>query len=226
MAKNKLARNKINTSTQKYLDIAEIKEDTIVMRDGSLRAVLMVSSVNFALKSEDEQNGLVAGYVSFLNNLDFPAQIVIQSRDLNIDVYLSQIEEKEKEQTNELLRIHTAEYVQYVRELVEMGKIMNKRFFVIIPYNPVSDKRKNFFSSILDAFKPAILIRMKEARFQRYKKQLDRRVERVTSGLSSMGLNAVLLDTQSSIELFYNTYNPTTSANQAMTDVKDLRVAE
>ncbi len=226
MPKNKLAKGKITTSTQKYLDIAEIKEDTVVMRDGSLRAILLVSSVNFALKSEEEQNGLVAGYVSFLNNLDFPAQIVIQSRDLNIDNYLENIKKKEREQTNELLRIQTAEYIQYVSELVSIGKIMSKRFFVVIPYNPASDKRRGFFSSVLDAFKPAVLIRMKEERFQKYRKELDRRVERVVSGFSSMGLNAVQLDTQSAIELFYNTYNPTTSQNEMMTETKNIRVAE
>jgi len=185
-----------------------------------------VSSVNFALKSEEEQNGLVAGYVSFLNNLNFPAQIVIQSRDLNIDNYLDQIKQKEKEQTNELLRIQTADYIQYVSELVSIGKIMSKKFFVIVPYNPASDKRRGFFSSILDAFKPAVLIKMKEEKFLKYRKELDRRVERVMSGFASMGINAVQLDTQSAIELFYNTYNPTTSQNEIMTDTKNIRVVE
>ena len=123
---NKLAGKKITSSTQQYLDIAEFREDTVIMRDGTLRAVLLVASINFALKSEDEQNAIIAAYVGFLNNLDFPLQIVIQSRELNIDNYLSFLKQKEKEQTNELLKIQTAEYLQYVGELISLGKIMNK----------------------------------------------------------------------------------------------------
>lgn len=223
---NKLAGNKISASTQKYLDISEIKEDTVIMKDGSLRSILMVSSVNFALKSEDEQNGLVGGYVSFLNNLDFSLQIVVQSRDLNINVYLDRIKKKQKEQTNELLRMQMEEYVQYVKELVSLGKIMSKKFFIIIPYSPSSSQKRGFFSSMFDILKPAVFIRLKEERFQKHRRELNRRIERVVGGLSSMGLNSVQLDTQSAIELFYNTYNPVTSKNQTMTDVNNLRVAE
>ena len=93
-----LARHKISISTQKYLDIAEIKEDTVILRDGSLRAVILVSSINFALKSEEEQNAIISAYVSFLNNISFPLQIVIQSRELNIENYMETLKQKEKEQ--------------------------------------------------------------------------------------------------------------------------------
>ncbi|MBU2052630.1 MAG: conjugal transfer protein TraC [Nanoarchaeota archaeon] len=226
MAKNKLAKNKISVSTQQYLDIAEIKEDTIVMKDGTLRAVLLVSSINFALKSEDEQNAIISGYVSFLNNIDSPLQIVVQSRELNIDGYISQLKKMEKEQVNELLKIQTAEYIQYVGELISMGKIMNKRFFVSILFNPISDKHKNFFSSLWEAFKPATLIKMKEKRFIQFKTEIDRRADDTIGGLGSIGLNAVRLDTQSLIELFYNTYNPVVSKNEKLVNIDELRVVE
>lgn len=224
--KNKLTKNKIGVSTQQYLDIAEIKEDVVIMRDGTLRAVLLISSINFALKSEDEQNALISSYVSFLNNINFQIQIVIQSRELNIDDYIQRLKKMEKEQTNELLKIQTAEYIQYVNELISMGKIMNKRFYLTIPYDPLSDKHKGFFSSLKDSFKPATLIKMQEERFLRYKVALTRRIENVTGGLASIGLNSVQIDTQSLIELFYNTYNPDTSKNQKLVDVKELRVSE
>ena len=107
--KNTLAKNKINISTQQYLDIAEIRENTVVMNDGTLRAVIMVSSINFALKSEEEQGAIISSYVSFLNNLVFPVQIVIQSRELNIEDYIVDLKQREKEQTNELLKIQTSE---------------------------------------------------------------------------------------------------------------------
>ena len=224
--KNKLIKNKISTSTQQYLNIAEIKEDTIIMRDGTLRAILLISSINFALKSEEEQNAIVSSYVSFLNNINFPLQIVIQSRELDINNYVEQLKQREKEQTNELLKMQTAEYIQYIEELISMGKIMSKRFYACIPYNPVSDKRKNFFSNVWESLRPATLIKMKEKKFLGYRAELNRRVENIMSGLASTGLNAVQLDTQSLIELFYNTYNPTTSKNQKLVDVKELRVAE
>jgi len=223
---NKLARNKIASSTQQYLDIAEIREDTVIMRDGTLRAILMVSSINFALKSEDEQNAIIAAYVSFLNNIDFPLQIVIQSRELNIDNYINTLKQREKEQTNELLKMQTAEYLQYINELISLGKIMNKRFYIVVPYNPLSDKQKKFFSRLFESFKPATLIKMKEEKFLKRLADLTRRVENVSSGLASIGMNSIILDTQSLIELFYNTYNPETSANQKLVEVGQLRIGE
>ncbi len=221
--KNKLVRNKINVSTQKYLDIAEIKEDTVIMRDGTLRAVILVSSINFALKSEDEQNAIISAYVSFLNNFDFPLQIVIQSRELNIDHYIEALRKKEKEQTNELLKIQTAEYIQYITEFISMSRIMHKRFYVVTSYNPLSDKQKKFIPRFIDVLRPATLIKMKGEKFLLRRAALTKRVENIIGGLSSTGLNAVQLDTQGLIELFYNTYNPGTSANQKMVDVNQLR---
>lgn len=221
-----LARNKVRVSTQQFLDISEIKEDIVVLRDGTMRAVLLISSINFALKSEDEQNAIISAYVSFLNNIDFPLQIVIQSRELNIDSYLESLRQKSKEQTNELLKMQTNEYVQYIQELIAMSKIMNKRFYVVVPYNPMSDKQKGFFARFIDVFKPATLIRMKEEKFQRRKNELMHRVDNVVSGLTSIGLNAVQLDTQGLIELYYNSYNPATSANQKLVDVNQLRVQQ
>jgi hypothetical protein len=224
--KNKMAGNKINISTQQYLDIAEIRDDTIVMRDGTLRAVILVSSINFALKSEDEQNAIISAYVSFLNNIDFTIQIVIQSRELNIEHYMETLKQKEKEQTNELLKMQTAEYIQYINELISISRIMNKRFYIVVPYNPMSDKQKSFFSNFFDIFKPATLIKMKDEKFIRRRKELAYRMDNIMGGLGSVGLNCVQLDTQSLIELYYNTYNPLTSNNQKMTDVNQLRLAE
>ena len=210
---NKLASGKIKNTTQQYLDIAEIRDNTLIMRDGTLRSVVLVSSINFSLKSEDEQNAIIYAYVSFLNNIDFPMQIVVQSRELDIENYILSLKQKAKEQTNELLKIQITEYIQYIAELISMGKIMNKRFYVIVPYNPLSDKKKNFFSSLVESFKPASLIKMKREVFLRRREKLTRRTENVIGGLSSIGLKSVELDTQSLIELFYNSYNPTTSAN-------------
>lgn len=221
-----LAGNKVKVSTQRFLDIAEIREDTVIMRDGTLRAVILVSSINFALKSEDEQNAIISAYVSFLNNIDFPLQIVIQSRELNIENYLESLRQKEKEQTNELLKIQIVEYIQYIQELISMSKVMNKRFYVVVSYNPMSDKQKSFFTRLFDVFKPATLIKMKQEKFIERRVELTRRIDNITSGLSSIGLNAVTLDTQSLIELYYNSYNLDTSNTQKLVDINQLRVAK
>lgn len=225
MAKNSGGSGKVNVSTQQHLNIAEIKKDTLVMKDGSVRAVLLVSSINFALKDEDEQQAIISSYVSFLNNIDFPLQIVIQSREFNIDSYINDLKQKEKEQTNELLKTQTQEYIQYVQELISMGNIMKKKFYVVIPYNPLSDEQKSFFQSLMEAFKPASIVKLKDRKFDQYKEALDRRVESVSSGLASANLSSVRLDTQGLIELFYSTYNPDTSENQKLTDINNLRIA-
>ncbi len=213
-----------SASTQQYLDILEIKDDTVVMRDGTLRAVLAVSSINFALKSEDEQNAIISSYVSFLNNISTPIQIVVQSRDLNIDNYIEYLKNKEKEQTNRLLKIQTGEYIEYIKELVSMGKIMNKKFFVVIPYSPFSDKHKGFFSQLSEIFKPATVLKLKEAKFLKYKDNLSRRVDSIFSALLSLGVDVKQLNTQELIELYYNSYNPETSKNQPLVDIEKLQV--
>ncbi len=222
--KGKLARSKVGASTQKYIDIGEIKEDIVVMRDGTMRVVLLISSINFALKSEDEQNAIIGSYVSFLNNISFPLQIIIQSRELNIEDYILRLREKEKEQTNELLKMQTGDYIAYIQELVSMSKIMNKKFYIVIPYNPSSDKQKGFFPRLFDLLRPDTSIKMKERIFLSRKKEIMRRVDNVRGGLNSMGLSSIQLDTQSLIELYYNTYNPITSANEKLVDVRKLRV--
>jgi len=221
-----MASNQKNTaiSTQRYLKIADIKQDTVIMKDGTLRAILMVSSINFALKSEDEQQAIIGAYITFLNNIDFLLQIVVQSRELNINGYLEAMRKRANEQTNELLKNQTFQYIDYVSQLVSLGKIMNKRFYVVVPYNPISDKRKGFWQSLLEAFKPVDVINLKEERFIVLKKQLENRVDNIVSGLTSMSLNVARLDTQGLIELFYNSYNQKTAANEPLDSIEKINI--
>lgn len=211
-------------STQSHLIISQIRDQTLVLKDGSLRAVLLVSSLNFALKSEDEQNAVIGGYISFLNNIDFPLQILIQSRRLNIDDYLDKLEKLERQQTNDLLRQQTAEYRQFVGELIKMGNIMTKRFYVVVPYHPLSDQQRGFFSRFKETFVPAVTVTLQRERFFKRKNELDKRVSHVLSGLYSSGLAALRLDTQGLVELFYNTYNPEISEVEKLADLNKIRV--
>ena len=216
---------KINIpSTQKHLDIAAIRDGVVIMKDGALRSVLLVSSVNFSLKSDDEQNAIISAYVSFLNFLEFPLQILIQSRILNIDGYLSRLEKLERQQTNELLRIQTTDYRKYIAELVELGEIMTKRFYVVVPYNPASDSQQTWFNRLTSVFSAAKDVKLKQAEFLKRRHVLFQRVENVMGGLGSMTLKTVVLDTQSLIELFYNSYNPEINTREKMVEVNKLRL--
>lgn len=213
-------------STQRYLPVSEIREDLVVLKDGTLRQILLVSSINFDLKTDDEQQAIILAYVQLLNSLHFSIQIMIQSRKLNISEYLGRLKAKEVEQTNELLRLQTMEYRQYVAELVDIADIMSKRFYVVIPFSPYKGGTRSFWQRVSDLFTPERVIHIQEQKLEQYREELARRVDLVQSGLQSMGLKTQLLDTQALIELFYESYNPKTSSNEALTAMTELRVEE
>ncbi len=225
MQSKKLAGSKPGVPAQRYLDLSEIREDVIVMRDGTLRAVLLVSSINFALKSGDEQNAIVQAYMQFLNSLDFPIQVVIQSRRMNIDDYLGRLKEAERKQENELLRSQIIDYRSYIRQLVDMAEIMQKRFYVVVPYDPVSEQsQKGFIDRLSSVFQPMVTIHLTDERFKKHKTALMLRVNNMISGLQSMSLSAAMLDTQSLIEMFYTVYNPELFEAQRMTETQNLQL--
>lgn len=226
MAKAKPARVSKSQppSAQRYLDIAEVKEDLVLMRDGTVRAVLIVSSINFDLKSEDEQNAMVGSYVTFLNSLNFPLQVVVQSRPLNIDDYLERLKKTEREHTNELLRLQTADYRNFVSELLELEAIMSKKFFVVVSYNPAQDQKRRYWDRLMDVFSAAHRVLVSRDKFDKYARELNKRVIFITAGLTSMGLQVQRLNTQALIELYYNSYNPTSVRSQPLDDVNKLSV--
>ncbi|MBT4121832.1 hypothetical protein HOE31_02685 [bacterium] len=226
MKKNKLAGNKPKASTQQYLDIAEIRDNLVILRDGTVRATLLVSSINFALKGEDEQNALIQAYIGFLNSLDFPLQIVIQSRYLNIDRYLEKLNNLEKEQTNELLRMQIADYKDFLQELLDLGKIMTKKFYVVVPFMGLKKAKKKFWERLTESFQPAVSVTMSRKRFVRFQEEVGKRVDFVSGSLGSMGMKALQLDTQSLIELYYNTYNPEIVDAQKLVDINKLRMED
>ncbi len=224
MQSPKLTKAKPGPSTIRFLDIAEIRDDTVVLKDGTLRAVVLVSSVNFALKSEDEQEAIISAYVSFLNSLEHPLQVVIQSRKLNIDSYMIQLVEKEREQTNDLLRAQIADYRTFIKDLVELGEIMNKRFYIIVPFDPFTAKNKSFWTRLKEIISPGVAIKLRDKQFQERKDGLNLRLSRIMGGLQSMGLSAAVLNTQTLIELYYSVYNPSAGETQKLGDMGKLQV--
>ena len=184
-------------STQQFLEIDKIKEGVIVLKNKSLRGVLMVSSLNFALKSEDEQNAIIYQFQNLLNSLDFSIEIVVQSRRLNITGYFEKLKELEQNQENELLKMQTASYRDFVEKLISGESIMSKSFFVVVPFTLLE----------LPGMKKTDLSLEKD-QFQRAKSQLWQRLEFTALGLRRCGLQCAPLSSPELIELFWSAYHP------------------
>ena len=201
--------------TQQFIDIESIESDTVKLKSGALRKILLVSGTNFALKSEEEQGMITYAFQGFLNSLDFSVQFFIHSRKLNIDDYLKKLEDREVQEENGLLKNQVSEYREFIKNLVGQNAIMKKRFFAVVPYDPIQLSKAGL--DIAD--KLLSWARSKTAKSETEKKseafeesleQLDRRVDQVTSGLNQIGLRAVPLNNDELLELFYNLYNPST----------------
>ncbi len=205
---DKLTKKTTTASTQNYLDIAEVKKDTIVLKNGSFRSILAISAINFDLKSSEEQEAIINQYQNFLNSLDFPIQIIISSRKLNMDNYLDFLTNKEKEQASELLRLQINEYKNFIEQLVSVSNIMDKSFYIIIPFSPIEGRNKSFFKNIFSLLNPEKNILENRDNFETYRDQLFQRVDHITTSLSGIGLRIAPLKTEELIELLFNSYNP------------------
>lgn len=194
-------------NTQSFLKIAEIKSDCVVLNDGSMRAILGVSSTNFDLKSQEEQDGIIFGFQRFLNSLEFPIQILMQSRKMEIGNYLEKLKRIAEKQTNELLRVQTTEYIEFISRLIENASIMNKNFYMIVPQSDnVLVKPSGFFSNIFGGGKTKEA-QEKMENFEKAKEKLENRIVAVTGSLSGLGIRAVRMKTEEIIQLYYNSYN-------------------
>lgn len=192
-------------STQQFLEITDIKEGVLVLRGGGVRGVMLVSSQNFALKSEEEQEAIIYQFQSFLNSLDFSVQITLQSRALNITGYIDYLKDLEAKQESDLLRQQTADYRVFVEELIQGGSIMAKNFFVSIPFS-WGETRSDTGSQVFR--KPQGAGSISDEQFQRMKNQLWQRMEFVALGLRRCGLQVAVLDTEELVELFWNWHHP------------------
>ena len=199
------------SATQAFLEVQDIREGILLLKNNSIRGILMVSSINFALKSEEEQTAIIYAFQNFLNSLDFFCQIVIQSRNINITPYLDGLKDLEEKQTNELLREQTSSYREFIKNMVVGDTVMTKNFYIVIPYNLMeifgikgAGKKINFGQAPgQQQGQP-----MKDDEFQRCKTQLWQRMEYVSMGLRRCGLEALPLTTPELIELFWSIHHP------------------
>lgn len=196
------------SATQSFLEVQDIKEGMLILKNSSIRGIMMVSSINFALKSDEEQTATIYAFQNFLNSLDFFCQIVVQSRNINITPYLDSLKDLEERQTNSLLREQTSSYRQFIKDMVVGDTVMTKSFYIVIPYNLMeilgvkAGSTKILFGGQQET-KP-----LSDDEFQRCKVQLWQRMEYVSMGLRRCGLEAVPLTTPELIELFWAIHHP------------------
>lgn len=195
-------------ATQEFVPFDEVRDGVVVLKDGGLRVILIVSSLNLALKSEDEQRAIIAQFQNFLNSLEFSMQIYVASRRLDIRPYVALLEERMKAQMEELLKIQIREYIDFIKNFTERSSIMTKNFFIVVPYAaPVLSARKGL--NILPGKKGSPEAKSSDLEaFEEARSQLEQRMSIIEQGLSGMGLRVIQLGTEEIIELFYKTFNP------------------
>jgi type IV secretory pathway VirB4 component len=204
---------KDGTAAQEFVPVHDVRDGVVILKDGSLHSMLMASSMNFALKSADEQQSILTQFQNFLNSIEFQVQIFIQSRELDIRPYLQLLEDRYEKQKNDLMRIQTREYMKFIQSFTEGADIMSKHFFIVVSYSPPPSFSSS--SGVLGSIKETLGLgdgddggEAAERSFQEYKTQLEQRMSVVEQGLTSTGVRVVPLGTEETIELFYKELNP------------------
>ncbi len=192
-------------STQEFVPVRDVRGNVVILKNGQMCMVLLASSINFALKSANEQQAILGSLQSFLNTLDFSIQFYTQSRKLNIEPYLAQLQEREVAQDNDLMRIQLREYMKFIRTFVSEVDVMSKSFFIVIPYNPVNI---DFVSSVGAVFGQKRDIVIDDAKFEENRLQLEQRAALVEQGLTRIGVRTIPLQNEELVELYYHIFNP------------------
>jgi hypothetical protein len=202
-------------TTQDFLEIQDIKEGVLILKNSDIRGVMMVSSVNFALKSSDDQSAILYAFQSFLNSLDFSCQILVQSRKINITSYLDKLKKLEESQPSELLKIQTSSYISFIKDLVQGDSVMTKNFYIVVPYAITAvlgtgaiTKQFNVASMIGGNQGPSTKTQLNDEEFEKCKNQLWQRMEFVALGLRRCELDSIPLTTPELIELFWSIHHP------------------
>jgi hypothetical protein len=196
------------SATKKFVEIENIVDSVVILRGGALRSVIEVTSVNFELKSTDEQQGIIQAFQGFLNTVDFPLQLLSQSRKLDINKYLAEVASATAETTNELLRVQTEEYARFIKGLNELANIMTKKFYIIVPYYSTSAPTDGFFDKIKAPFSHSkATAGSVDANFAQNRSQLEERVNVVSNAITGVGVTARVLTEQELITLYYGYYN-------------------
>lgn len=215
-----------DTATQRYLPFSQIRENVVIMKDNSCRVILQCSTINFLLKSTEEQDAIIMSFQRFLNSLNFPIQIMVRSSKLDIDSYLKNLNNKAVKQTNPLLQNQTYEYIEYLKKLIEVAQIMKKEFYIVVPYDEVEDssvKNDSLFAPFIDfwngVFKnsvDSVQLRAQIQKFSKNKKWLIGRVNTIKTWLENIGIKATDLDRKQLVTFLTDYYNPSLSSENIL----------
>ncbi len=198
-------------TTQEFIPIKEIRDGIVILKDGGMRAIILASSLNFALKSADEQNAIISQFQNFLNSLDFSVQIFVQSKRLDIRPYIALLEQRYRDQPSDLMKIQTREYIGFIKNFIDNSNIMTKSFFIVIPFSPsVVNTNKSPIESIFGKGNQtkSEIAEDKTKQFEEYRTQLDQRIAVVEQGLVRCGIRLIQLGTEEIVELYYRLFNP------------------
>jgi hypothetical protein len=196
-------------ATQEFVPIKEVRDGVIVLKNGDMRAIVLANAVNLSLKSDEEQKATIIQFQGFLNTLDFPIQISVQSRRLDIRPYLLLLENRMKVQNEPLLKIQTKEYMEFIRNFTESVAIMTKNFFIVVPYTHMNlPQKSNFLDKLFSRRNAEEERKADQADFEEKRSQLEERVRVIQQGLSRCGINSAQVDTEAVVEIFYKVFNP------------------
>lgn len=198
-------------ATQDFVPIKEVRDGIVLLKDGSLRALLMASSINLALKSQDEQTAIIGQFQNFLNSLEFTVQFFVESRELDIRPYIALLEERYVAELDDLMKIQIREYITFIKDFTERANIMTKNFFIVVPYDPALIARSGGIVSSLGSMLPSggnTSANLTGEQFEQYRTQLEQRMAVVEQGLVRTSVRVVKLGTEEVIELFYKLFNP------------------
>jgi hypothetical protein len=219
-------QEQLNT-TQNSLLISEIRENMVILNDGSFRAVIACESINYDLMSNEEREGIEYSYQNFLNTLYFPTQIVIQSRKIDIKPYLDRLEQIRAKQENMLLGVMMDDYLDFIFDIAEQANIMRKDFFVVVPYviggdaNSDVNNLKNMTDSMISSVQKKQRIKIDAKNYDKAKDEIKNRVSTILNGLMNIGVRAGQLPTKALSELYYNFYNPDTAINEPISNLQN-----
>jgi hypothetical protein len=197
-------------ATQAFVPIKEVRDGIVILKDGSLRALLMASSINLALKAQDEQQAIIGQFQNFLNSLEFPVQFFIESRDLDIRPYIALLEDRYAQELDDLMKIQIREYIAFIKDFTERANIMSKNFFIVVPYDPALINRTGGITGTIGSLLPtgSTATTLTDQQFEQYRTQLEQRISVIEQGLVRTGVRVVNLGTEEVIELFYKLFNP------------------
>ncbi len=202
------AKKQKTAAAQEFVPIKEVRGGVMVLKGGSLVGVMLASSLNFGLKSADEQRAILAQFQNFLNSLDFTVQFFVQSRKLDIRPYIALLDDRLKAQTDDLMKIQVREYIDFIKTFTERANIMSKNFFIVVPYSPpVLDVSKTLQQKIFGGTNLSAK-ESEEAGFEEHRTQLEQRMSIVEQGITRTGVRTITLGTEEVIELLYKEFNP------------------